>query len=451
MNFNKKREVCQQDKCAIEEAVRAGNEELVKRMVDDGATLNDGAFDPNMGSLLHLAIPTGNIELVKYLLALGALNENNVKDDHDNTPLHIAVTYENKDIIKLLLAEGSRIPKMVGMKNSNGDTPLYFAIRDDSMEALNCLIKHSDSPLYNNEDDRLLMLAVNKSSIDMIKCLVEAGYDINKKNICGDSLLHNALRKHKKELTEYLLNDCSPNMNATNNNNESPLYLAVIYEKKDVVQQLIQSGVDVNISNRFGIAPISIAVKKRNIDMVEMLVNSKAGVELIDYNGESLIFKAVENNDEAMLSYLLEKTSCSHINTTYTRRRDDNNVRDPLSITVKNKNLKMFKYLLEHGATINSRHNLLCAAAKYGNVEILQYLVTQHEKPFEIKPDAKAEYDLLTIAVNNDQPVDVVQWIVENGYKEIKNAGDLIELAKNNNNNQVIAYLSKHERKIKEA
>ncbi len=87
-----------------------------------------------------------------------------------------------------------------------------------------------------------------------------------------------------------------------------------------------------------------------------------------------------------------------------------------LMVAVSQENLKMVKYLVEHGADINATDfqgvSVLMRATVKGNLEIVKYLV-EHGAQINAK-DLHAHSTALFFAINNGQE-DVVEYLAENG------------------------------------
>lgn len=89
--------------------------------VDVNATTSDG------WSLLHLAVKSGNEELVKLLIEIGARVD--LITNQGLTALHIASTGTSHKILQRLLDAGARLEAM----DMNGSTPLHYAMTMDKL------------------------------------------------------------------------------------------------------------------------------------------------------------------------------------------------------------------------------------------------------------------------------------------------------------------------------
>jgi L-ascorbate metabolism protein UlaG (beta-lactamase superfamily) len=90
---------------------------------------------------LHLAVRQGNLEIVKYLIDHGAVL--NVTEGHYGAnEMHIAAATGQKDIAALLIENDVEI----GAKDNGGKTPLYYATYHGFYGIRDMLIDNSDEP-----------------------------------------------------------------------------------------------------------------------------------------------------------------------------------------------------------------------------------------------------------------------------------------------------------------
>ena len=81
-------------------------------------------------------------------------------------------------------------------------------------------------------------------NINKIKRLIEAGADVNAKDVNGESPLYRAVDRDSVILAKYLIS-AGANVNAKDIDGYSPLYYAVDGNNKAIAKLLIKAGVDV--------------------------------------------------------------------------------------------------------------------------------------------------------------------------------------------------------------
>ena len=80
-----------------------------------------------------------------------------------------------------------------------------------------------------------------------------------------------ALRENHKDMVKLLIKK-GADVNAADNDGETPLFIAV-YRDKDIVELLIGKGADVNASNKYGETPLDeISNNKEKGEVKDMLV-----------------------------------------------------------------------------------------------------------------------------------------------------------------------------------
>ena len=89
----------------LHDASRAGDTELVKQLLDDGAPVDEK--DERGNTALMVASYHGNTEVVKLLLKKGA--SGNEKDKYGKTALMMAIKEGDTELVKLLLDKGASV------------------------------------------------------------------------------------------------------------------------------------------------------------------------------------------------------------------------------------------------------------------------------------------------------------------------------------------------------
>ena len=125
-------------------AAEAGHPDVVKALLERGATINSGLDEFPTASPLHLAVRSGHSEIAAMLLDKGANIEaegdiNDIPGPRGRidgvTPLSHAVLTCRTEVVKLLLDRGAN----VATKDRLGWTPMHFAAHVGSPEIVEML------------------------------------------------------------------------------------------------------------------------------------------------------------------------------------------------------------------------------------------------------------------------------------------------------------------------
>jgi ankyrin repeat protein len=188
---------------------------------ENGGTIPDEIHAPDLllTTPLHYAVSSGHVKLAKSLLfhkadvnartitgqapihmarpgsdmfsMLIAHNPNiDIRDNAGNNILHCAVYNKDVDAIHYLCGnKDSSWFVNPNIPNTTGYTPLMIAIMIGSSECVNALLKYNVDPNVTDHYGMFpLHLAVKTpsvSSVTIVKSLLDAGYEINKKTVRG--------------------------------------------------------------------------------------------------------------------------------------------------------------------------------------------------------------------------------------------------------------------------
>ncbi|XP_077090307.1 protein phosphatase 1 regulatory subunit 12A isoform X3 [Siphateles boraxobius] len=206
-------------------ACSSGDTEEVLRMLDRGADINYANVDGL--TALHQACIDDNVDMVTFLVEHGACI--NQPDNEGWIPLHAAASCGYLDIAEYLISQGAN----VGVVNSEGETPLDIAEEEAMEELLQNEINRQgvDIEAARKEEERIMLrdarqwlnsglindvrhaksggtalhVAAAKGYAEVLKLLIQAGYDVNIKDYDGWTPLHAAAHWGKEESCRILV------------------------------------------------------------------------------------------------------------------------------------------------------------------------------------------------------------------------------------------------------
>ena len=279
----------------IHEAAKAGDIGKVKSMIaENPELLNKQLPHEFYESPLSIAVKKGDEEMVKVLLDSGAdVNQEYYAGD---TCLAIAAKWGHTGIAKLLIEKGAE----VNPKSSSIETPLIEAAKSKSSDMVKLLLDHGADVHMVKKANRgsskniilftPLKTATEYGNIEAIKILLDHGADINFKGENDNSAIHMAIKGHFKRAEHItglkLLIESGANINEKGYQGKTPLHLAAegkllynpdqkknYYEPVDaaIIKFLLNTGADKNIQDDNGYTPIQYAAKKGHNDIVDLL------------------------------------------------------------------------------------------------------------------------------------------------------------------------------------
>lgn len=208
---------------------------------------------------------------------------------------------------------------MIKLRGFNADEKdLFQAIRAADVTILKAFFDAGISPNATNEDgETALTFAIEKAEPKVVKALIEKA-DINLQDKTGSSPLHLALLKEKDDIFNALM-EKGADVNVTGRDktttNQSVLYLAIIRGKEELVQQLIAKGADPNIADSGSAFPLAEACVGPGVkpEIVKMLLDAGAKPNVQEKQGSTPLIYAAGNKNissskrQEIIKLLLEK------------------------------------------------------------------------------------------------------------------------------------------------
>ena len=172
---------------------------------------------------IHDAAFDGIIASVQEELDKGV--DVNTEDEFGFTPLHFAAIKGYKEIAELLIANGAE----VNAKDNQGGTPLDRAEEAEHTEIANLLHK-------NGGKHGTIHGAAVGGDIKAVKEFLAAGTDVNTEDkCCGETPLHHATAFGRKEMSEQLIG-AGADVNAQSTIGVTALYISAVKGHKDCVR-----------------------------------------------------------------------------------------------------------------------------------------------------------------------------------------------------------------------
>ena len=152
-----------------------------------------------------------------------------------------------------------------------------------------------------------------------------------------------------------------------------PLHLAVIYDRRDILEYLLSRGADPNVEDGLGLTPLLQAVKLHDMDVAKLLMTNGANPQAATKAGNTALHFAVTANSTTMIDEFIGRGV--NVNT------PNKAGITPLHLAVLSENLAMVQHLIGKGADVNAadKNGVTPShdAAIVGSLPILQELLTK--------------------------------------------------------------------------
>lgn len=298
-----------------------GSEEMsiTRILLSRGASMNTRN---NEGvTLLMRAARARNLETTQWLLDNHAAVS--AQDNKGQCAVHKVVDnyfYDDdakgtpEPVLQILHAHGADF----NSRDFEGNTPLFSAIQNNSIHALEVLCRFGADVTAQNEIGHTLLhhlletryWALEPGSISkVINWLLDSGLSIESRSASGETPLLIAASRHGPEIVR-LLASRGANLNARNHEGQTALFKCIDHygeadEKFEMVRTLIELGAIVNDPRGHGGDMVQPALR-RSSKIFDLLVAEGLNVNIPNEDGVVPLIHAISRNDETLTSQLLD-------------------------------------------------------------------------------------------------------------------------------------------------
>ncbi|XP_014900411.1 ankyrin repeat and SOCS box protein 3 isoform X1 [Poecilia latipinna] len=205
-------------------------------------------------------------------------------DSRDNrgwNPLHEAAAAGSKDCVEEILSAVSESSSRchrdyVNALTHEGESACYLAAQRGHLAVVRLLLKaHADLNQLTNDLSCPLYAAVDNGHTEVVKLLVRKGAQVNRIHTASCwTCLHQAVYKGHRDIVRVLVDVC--NLEAHDDHEISPLFLAAQYGQKECLELLINAGATVNTQAADLATPLLIASQEGHQACVDLLLDHGA-------------------------------------------------------------------------------------------------------------------------------------------------------------------------------
>ena len=362
--------------------------DIVKFLLTHGADVN--ARDDDFKGSLSLAGEVYGGKVAAMLLKHGV--DVNSQDDYGKTPLHRlveAATYSYKDYsndVPLLLEHGAE----VNIRDKDNQTPLLLAMQGRQFKIARILIEHgADASVEDKNGKNLLHLVLQPASyirdeddvLDLAQSLLKHGVEVNRRDKDNQTPLLLAIKFSWFKVARILV-EHGADANTEDKSGKNLLHLLLsdryIGDEDDFLDHalfLLKHGVEVNRRDEDNQTPLLLAIKSRWFKTARILVEHGADANVEDERGKALLHILLSDNGSVPPEYKLifvnrqkiplsdryiddEEYVFDHVlfllkHGAEVNRRDKDN-QTPLLLAMDFRWFKTARILVEHGADANT-------------------------------------------------------------------------------------------------
>jgi len=277
-------------------SINAGSLEIFLYFISQGQDI--GFVDSDGYSFLHDAVLNNEIKIVEYLLGKGL--DINIRTHDKKTGLLRNSVHSSLSMVKLLYANGIKDDKDLdynlvsrSLKQNNVDIALYFL--DKGYEL---------SKEKGIENQPLIIHLISNNKLEAFKFLLDRDMD-TELMLEGHTLLHLCLLVNKNEMALMLIN-AGANVNARNIDDE-PLFInAMKYENLDIAKAIYANGGNVN--EPYEKSPLFIALSNKNILLSRLLMEKGADASFVESSSkDTLVHIAAQYGYLEIIKTLINK------------------------------------------------------------------------------------------------------------------------------------------------
>lgn len=193
----------------------------------------------------------------------------------------------------------------INAANEEGITPITYAVMKKDYQLVEWLVQAGADVHESVENDRLLEIAANNKSYDIIDLLLKMGAHFE---VGNENMLIQAVETENLNLIKTLLhNGYSPNLEAELDGSKSTLLnYAIEEENEDLTTMLLNAGANPNFAFDQGEeTAVVFAIKEARSSELLSLLLARGGDANAQFKGKALIFEAIKQGRTELVEALL--------------------------------------------------------------------------------------------------------------------------------------------------
>ncbi len=362
----------------------AAPDEFMQYLLDNGADINHQDRDGN--TVLHDALAKQDTASAQKFIEKGAAI--NIVDNYGKSAVSYVLTDDKSAEIYDVVWDKIEAADVM-LKMPEGGLPLWkYLYRQGNLAALKTLFAKLENPLsltdengqnvidllqQNSQDADLSALVseylvdndvatlrtiVKRQQIDLLRNMNTDELDMNELDEYGETLLISAYRRGTSPEFLQVLLDKGADINQKNAEGKSVLDLAFANNNLGMIKFMVEHGANINKVNND--RSYLMDCKRGSVELTDLLMAHSAAVSHVTADGETVLMATIRNLNMPLIKYVLQHnvdvnakdadglTAVSYlIKALEQYGAEDESVRVDV--------LETLKLLVEHGADINAR------------------------------------------------------------------------------------------------
>lgn len=222
---------------------------------------------------------------------------------HGNTPIFEAARSGKLAVVNWLIQKGASVDD----PNEWGDSPINEAA---SMGHFDIVWRLADlganiSRTQPGGHNSLLLSAIRHRSVNALDELRRRGADLSARHWNGNTPLHEAARTGEIEMLRWFIRH-GADVNATNDSGEAAIAEAAVMGHFECVSELLSAGAGVGSSESHQAAAVAMsAVRHDKIELLDLLIERGVDVVATKQHGTTPLIEAVRGDHKHVVDWLL--------------------------------------------------------------------------------------------------------------------------------------------------
>ena len=269
----------------------------------------------------------------------------------------------------------SQLTTLIGRLNLRSREALYEAAAYGRLAKVKTLLKNGADVEATVEGMTPLCIAAQNGSYEIVKCLLQAGANVNAWNGAQMSIFDSTALPTRENRLQLMM-DKLPEIDRIPIE-QTAVHAATWNRHTKVVKLLLENGADCDTRTRsYGATALQFAADRGYKDIVDLLLEHGTDVNRVDIKGRTAVYLAACQGYNAIVTLLLENGA--DINR--------GSYKTPLHAVVRLRLTNMVHLLLDNGADINAynqfHHTALFIAASAEMNDIVELLLKKGADPF---------------------------------------------------------------------